>query len=54
MEEELRIYPPPAVTTRMPSLPQLPLFQAARPKLDSLIPQAFALFNHSDIEKLPF
>ena len=54
MEEELRIQPPPAVTTRMPSLPRMPLLEAARPTLESLVTQAFALFAHSGIEKLPF
>jgi hypothetical protein len=54
MEEELRISPPPAVTTRMPSLPQLPLFETAKPTLDSLIDQAIALFDHSGIRTLPF
>ena len=54
MEEELRIKPPPAVTSRMPSLPQLPVFKTARPFLDSLIPQAFVLFDHCNMEKLPF
>ncbi len=54
MEKELRIFPPPAVTTRMPLLPELPLFDAAREKLDSLASEAFTLFDYSGIEKLPF
>ena len=54
MEEELRISPPPAVTTRMPMLPQLPLLETARPTLDSLTDQAFIHFDYSVIDKLPF
>jgi len=54
LEEELRIKPPPAVTTRMPSLPQLPVLTTARPTLDTLIPQAFTLFDQCKIERLPF
>ncbi len=54
MEDELRLLPPPAVTTRMPSLPRLPPLETARPTLESLITQAFAFFTNFNIEKLPF
>ena len=54
MEEELRISPPPAATTRLPLLPQLPTLETAKPTLDSLISQAFELFDYTSLDKLPF
>lgn len=54
MERDLRIIPPPAVTTIMHSLAQLPPFEAAKPTLDRLTKEAFPLFNNCDIGKLPF
>lgn len=54
MEEDLRISPPPAATTRMPLLPQLPPLETAKPTLDSLAAQAFEHFYFSSIDQLPF
>ena len=54
LEQDLRIVPPPAVTTRMHSLAQLPPLQAAKATLNQLIKEAFPLFDHCNIGKLPF
>ncbi len=54
MEEELRIIPPPAVTTNMQSLDGLPSLKEAKPILIGLLKQAYPLFDHFHIKKLPF
>ncbi len=54
MEKELRIMPPPSVTTSMHSLTLLPPLDAAKETLDRLITEAYPLFDHFDIERLPF
>lgn len=53
IDQELRITPPPPVTSRMHSLKQLLPLQAAKPMLNELIKQAYPLFDQVDLEKLP-
>jgi hypothetical protein len=54
MEQELRITPPPAVTSHMHDLARLPPLQEAKPILDELIGQAYPLFDYFEMERLPF
>jgi hypothetical protein len=54
MDEELRMQPPPPVTTRMHSLVQPPPLQEAKATLDGLLKQAFPLFDHSEPKRRPF
>jgi len=54
MEQQLRILPPPPVTSHMPSLNQVPCLDIAKPTLDALIKQAFPLVSQSSTIKLPF
>ena len=53
IDQELRIAPPPPVSTRMHSLRQLLPLKAAKPMLNDLIKQAYPLFDQVDLEKLP-
>ncbi len=54
IDQELRIVPPPPVTSCMHSLDQLPPLEDAKPTLDRLIKQAFPLFDHFTIDRCPF
>jgi hypothetical protein len=54
MDQELRIKPPPPVTSRMHSLAQPPPLQQAKSALDRLLNQAFPLFDHSEPRRRPF
>ncbi|MGB3209848.1 MAG: hypothetical protein WBB19_03995 [Desulforhopalus sp.] len=54
LEQEMRITPPPAVSTSMQPLLPLPSLEKAKPTLDKLIKQAFPLFKDLNIERLPF
>ncbi len=55
MEKELRISPPPAVTTSMhPLVHQLPSLKEAKPLLSGLLKQAYPLFDNLEIKQLPF
>jgi hypothetical protein len=53
IDQELRIAPPPSVSTRMHSFIQLLPLKAAKPMLNELIKQAFPLFDQVGLEKLP-
>lgn len=54
MDQELRIKPPPPVSSRMQSLVQPPPLQKAKATLDGLLQQAFSLFDHSEPRRRPF
>jgi len=54
MEQDLRIVPPPPVTTGMYALPQLPSLATAKPTLKDLAGRAFALLDPLDSKELPF
>jgi len=54
LEQDLRIIPPPSVTTGMHALPQLPSLATAKPVLKSLAGRSFALFDSIDSKELPF
>jgi hypothetical protein len=54
MEEELRIIPPPKVTSNMHSLDGIPSMEEAKPTFNGLLKQAYPLFDHFEIKKLPF
>lgn len=53
IDQELRIAPPPPVSTRMHSLKQLLPLKAAKPVLNELIKQAYPHFDQGDLERLP-
>jgi hypothetical protein len=54
IDQELRIVPPPPVTSCMYPLEQLPPLEDAKTTLDRLIKQAFPLFDHFTIDRSPF
>jgi hypothetical protein len=54
MDQELRIKPPPPVSSRMHSLVQPPPLQEAKATLDGLLKLAFPLFDHSEPRRRPF
>jgi hypothetical protein len=53
LDQELRIVPPPSVSTGMHSLVQLSPLEEAKPTLNILIDEAFPLLDQSDLKKLP-
>ncbi|MGB3226155.1 MAG: hypothetical protein WBB23_25430 [Desulforhopalus sp.] len=53
LDREMRITPPPPVSTRMHSLKQLLPLKEAKPMLNDLIKQAYPLFDRVDLQKLP-
>jgi len=54
IDQELRILPPPGVSSKMHLLDPLSPLQEAKPTLEALIKKAFPLFTHLNIGKLPF
>jgi hypothetical protein len=53
MERELRLAPPPAVTTSMHLLIALPTLEEAKPTLINLGKQAYPLLDRLDLDRLP-
>ncbi len=54
IDQELRIVPPPPVTSFMSALEQLPPLQEAKSTLNEMITKAFPLFDHFARDSCPF